>query len=154
VGCDTVVQFFSQLFPTQAPQLPQPTPEIDVPINYDRTIQTADGYGTGTDANIYITIYGSQGESPETLLDIPNYNDFEKNALDKYLITVNKDLGNITSVKIRHDNFGIAPGWKLDYITVNNTKTGIVWFFQCSRWLAKDEEDKKIERIITSEGCK
>jgi hypothetical protein len=55
-------------------------------------------------------------------------------------------LGELFKIKIRHDNSGTMPGWFLDKIEITEGKT--LYTFICNKWLADDEDDKKIERII------
>ncbi|MBN2739222.1 MAG: hypothetical protein JXR70_19745 [Spirochaetales bacterium] len=136
---------------------PAPTPvspcSFQSAVDYEVTIHTADVFGAGTNADVFVTLYGECGNSSETELDKPGYNDFERNDTDSYNVVASMDLGTIRSVKIRHDNSGSGSGWKLDYLRVRNTRTGQSWNFSCNRWLATDEDDKKIWRIMTATGC-
>jgi hypothetical protein len=47
----------------------------------------------------------------------------------------------------QHDNAGLGGSWLLDKVTIENP-TGKKWTFKCGRWLAKDEDDKQIEREL------
>lgn len=42
-------------------------------------------------------------------------------------------------------------GWHLAWVMVTNTATGATAFFPCNQWLAKNEGDRKIERILDAE---
>jgi hypothetical protein len=110
--------------PAQATPVPNPC-AANGSVDYEVTIHTADVDEAGTNANVFITLFGQCGESPETELDIDDYDDFERNATDRYLVTANQDLGIITSVKIRHNNSEDGSGWMLDYINVKNMRTKI-----------------------------
>ncbi|MBN2739221.1 MAG: hypothetical protein JXR70_19740 [Spirochaetales bacterium] len=152
-GCDFAQKIYYGIFPTSPPN-DQPTPVVLEPVKYEVTVHTADVLYAGTNADVFITIYGSEGQSEKFQLDKPGYNDFERNNTDLYSVTTPDDLGNLSHVRIEHNDKGMASGWKLDYVNVRNTKTDMAWFFQCKRWLAKDEEDGKIQRTITLESCK
>ena len=57
------------------------------------------------------------------------------------------DLGTIHKIKIRHDNAMLNPAWfvergQIDGLTCSDRQ----FMFHCERWLAKNKEDKKIER--------
>lgn len=63
------------------------------------------------------------------------------------------DVGNLSAVTLRHDNTGLASGWFLESVTVQNLSTGQEWTFRCSRWLARDEDDRQISRKLFSDHC-
>jgi hypothetical protein len=50
---------------------------------------------------------------------------------------------------IEHDNSGFGAAWFLDKVFVESGK-GEKWFFPCGKWLATDEDDKKISREIAA----
>ena len=57
-------------------------------------------------------------------------------------------LGVLTQIKIGHDNRGFGASWFLDQVEVENLENGNSWLFPCERWLATDEDDGSIERIL------
>jgi len=139
--------------PAPTPTLtPQPPPEVTPPpdlatpppfAGYLITVVTGDKTGAGTDANVYLTLYGEKGNSTELFLDNPNRNDFERNQTDTFTIPPSQvgDLGAIRRIYLRHDNSGTAPGWYVASVTVTNIATGEKYRFIFNRWLATDEED-------------
>lgn len=117
---------------------------------YVITVHTGDKdweFGEGTDANVYITLMGSQGNSSERKLDTFPKNEFETGDVDSFTY-VTRSVGDLSKIKIRHDNSGAGSGWYLNYVTVKEPGTGKQWTFPCNRWLATDEDDSKIERIL------
>ena len=112
---------------------------------YNVTIKTGNKGGAGTDANVYIQLIGELGETDKNgyLLDKSDYDDFESGAQDTYQVRADKDLGNIEKVRIWHDNTKSASGWYLDWIKVE--LPGLSWDFPADRWLATDEDDRKID---------
>jgi lipoxygenase homology domain-containing protein 1 len=102
--------------------------------------------GAGTDANVYITMYGDKGSSDELSLDNAS-NNFEQGQVDTFSLQL-EDLGDLHQVRIRHDNRFAFPGWYLDRIFIRNEDTDQEWNFPCNRWLARDEDDGEIDRVL------
>ena len=48
-------------------------------------------------------------------------------------------LGELTKLKIGHNNKGIGSGWYLTKVIVDDTLMNKVYEFVCDRWLAEDE---------------
>jgi len=118
-------------------------------VTYRITVETGDIPTAGTDANVYLTLYGVDGAGGERLLDTAK-NNFEAGSADVFSIEM-RDIGNIKRVRIRHDNTGIFPGWFLNRIIVHNEETDEEWIFPCNRWLAHDEDDGEINRVLDPE---
>ena len=102
---------------------------------------------SGTDANVYITLNGVFGSTDEHKLDSSG-NDFEKDRTDIFTITQARDVGELLSLRIRHDNFGLFPGWYLKYIRVTRVNDEKVWYFPCEQWLEK-KDDGCIDLTLT-----
>lgn len=51
-------------------------------------------------------------------------------------------------MRIGHDNNGSAPGWFLEEVAVDVPAHNEHFVFPCQQWLAKDEDDGKIERDL------
>jgi hypothetical protein len=118
---------------------------------YKVSVTTGDRFGAGTDANVFITIYGSNGDSGERLLDGPG-NNFERNQVDVFQVEA-VDLGEISKIRVRHDDSGIGPGWFLEKVVleqVTDDGTGKQWFFLCGKWLDKGQDDGSISREISA----
>ena len=130
------------------PAAPTAVPQ---PVAYTVTLVTGCTGAGGTDANVYIVLTGTRGSTPETELDIPNYDDRERCSSDSYQV-VSDDLDNLTQVTIRHDNTERRPGWFLQEVIVRNSVTDEVWEFPCGRWLATGEDDGHIFRTIYPGG--
>lgn len=48
-------------------------------------------------------------------------------------------LGELTKLKIGHNNKGLGSGWYLSKVIVDDTLMSKVYEFVCDRWLAEDE---------------
>ncbi|XP_033751254.1 lipoxygenase homology domain-containing protein 1-like isoform X2 [Pecten maximus] len=120
---------------------------------YVINVHTGDVSGAGTDANVFLTIWGDRGDSGERKLHkSETYSDkFERNHIDVFRMDI-VDLGNIYKIKIRHDNSMFNPAWYLDYVEVTDTTNNQKFMFHCERWLAKNKDDKKIQRSVYVKG--
>ncbi|KAG8456825.1 hypothetical protein GDO86_002563 [Hymenochirus boettgeri] len=126
--------------------------EVEDPLEthtYSISVFTGDIYGAGTDANVFITIYGDLGDTGERKLSKSetNSNKFERGQVDKFNIEA-VDLGTIFKIKIRHDNKMLNADWYLERVEILNEVTEETYIFLCERWLSTKKEDKKIERIL------
>ncbi|MHC5905582.1 PLAT/LH2 domain-containing protein [Streptomyces sp. S6] len=108
---------------------------------YRISVYTGDRSGAGTDANVYITIYGARGVAGPIKLD-NSENNFERGKTDRFTLGL-PDVGRVQRINIRHDNSGEKPGWYLNKVTID--VNGDHPKFPCNRWLATDEDDKKTE---------
>ncbi|KAJ6650687.1 hypothetical protein lerEdw1_004923, partial [Lerista edwardsae] len=103
----------------------------------------------GTDANVWIVIFGENGDTGTLALKESNRrNKFERDQLDVFYFSNILSLGDLCKVRIWHDNKGIGPGWHLEYIDVEDSEMDKMFRFQCDRWLAKDEDDGQILREL------
>jgi hypothetical protein len=114
--------------------------------NYRVVVVTGNVPFAGTDANVFLTLFGEMGDSSEFTLDNEEDN-FERNKTDIFSLT-SGELGELRRVRIRHDNSGDHSGWFLDRITIHNEDTGREWECPCNRWLATDEDDHQIDRVL------
>ncbi|MED6242457.1 hypothetical protein ATANTOWER_004969, partial [Ataeniobius toweri] len=116
--------------------------------SYEVYVYTGTMWGAGTDAKVYITIYGEIGDTGERWLRKSNHlNKFEKGQEDVFSLTA-VDLGVLKKLRIRHDNSQASPGWFLDRVEIVDTKDDTTFFFPCKRWLAVDEDDGQLAREL------
>ncbi|CAO2594491.1 Lipoxygenase homology domain-containing protein 1, partial [Lemmus lemmus] len=124
----------------------RPGPE---PNTYEVQVITGNVPKAGTDANVYLTIYGEEygdtGERPLKKSD--KANKFEQGQTDTFTIYA-IDLGSLTKIRIRHDNTGSKPGWFLDRVDITDMNNEITYYFPCQRWLAVEEDDGQLSREL------
>ncbi|KAJ8339353.1 hypothetical protein SKAU_G00361390 [Synaphobranchus kaupii] len=118
-----------------------------VPVKYEIIVITADEKGAGTDANVFITIHGSNGDSGQRALRQKFRNLFERGRTDRFLLEM-LDMGDLLSVRLEHDNSGINPSWLLERVEVTNTANGVTTIFLCGKWLDKKRADGQIKRVL------
>ena len=81
------------------------------PKHYTIRTFTGDKSGAGTDANVYITLYGEKGDSERLQLKksaTSGLNKFEQNRTDTFDVTTPTDLGRLKKIVIEQDNSGVA----------------------------------------------
>ena len=125
-------------------------PDGKEPVIYVISITTGDLRGAGTNAKVYVTLNGTLGTSGEFGLDDPG-NDFRRGKTDSFRITLAKELGELESIRIRHDSSGLFSGWYLEKVEVRQDQTERQWSFPCGRWLDKKEGDGATDLVLTAE---
>uniref|UniRef100_A0A2R8MPB5 Lipoxygenase homology domain-containing protein 1 n=1 Tax=Callithrix jacchus TaxID=9483 RepID=A0A2R8MPB5_CALJA len=121
----------------------------DKSTTFSVTIKTGVKKNAGTDANVFITLFGTQDDTGMTLLKSSktNSNKFERDSIEIFTVET-LDLGDLWKVRLGHDNTGKAPGWFVDWVEVDAPSLGKCMTFPCGRWLAKNEDDGSIVRDL------
>jgi PLAT/LH2 domain len=117
--------------------------------SYRISVHTGDlspGALAGSDANVYLTLYGTGGSTDELVLD-PGLADRSGSEDGGFSLPLG-ELGEIQRLRVRYDDTGLGPAWFLDGITVLNEESGVEWTFPCRRWLARHMDDGEIERTL------
>ncbi len=85
--------------------------------SYTVAVKTSDKFASGTDANVFLQLFGRKGMSAPIQLkeSINHRNKFERNKSDVFFYD-QPSVGDIESVKIWHDNSGPGPGWHLEMV--------------------------------------
>lgn len=93
----------------------KPTRQIEkyTHTDYEIVTVTGDKQNAGTDAKVYITLFGSRNKSTAKLeLKNDNKDLFEKGKTDVFKLTNINFVGPLHKIRIEHDNSGRAPGCK------------------------------------------
>ncbi|XP_075875519.1 lipoxygenase homology domain-containing protein 1 [Nelusetta ayraudi] len=118
-----------------------------VPVKYEIIVITGDVKGAGTDANVFLTVYGANGDSGRRQLRQKFRNLFERGRTDRFVLEM-LDLGELLRVKMEHDNSGSNCGWYLECAEVTNTANSVTTIFQCGKWLDASKSDGQIIRVL------
>eukprot|EP00058_Branchiostoma_floridae_P015024 XP_002600512.1 hypothetical protein BRAFLDRAFT_70117 [Branchiostoma floridae] len=102
----------------------------------------------GTTAKVSIMLHGATRECGPFLLHQPYSAMFEKGNMAGFVLCTETDPGWLTHVRVWHDNSGKEPSWFLDRIIVDDLLLEEQHYFLCNRWLAFDEDDEQIERVL------
>ena len=112
--------------------------------------------GAGTTANASFIIYGVEGNS--STISIPNHPSTDSNPIfvrgteQKITVILNKDIGEIYSLCVWHDNSGNNPSWYLEGVTITNLNSGSCWKFIFETWLSLEDESSSNE-VVQSPSC-
>ncbi|CAH8516071.1 unnamed protein product [Schistosoma turkestanicum] len=138
---------------------------------YEVRIITGDKAYAGTDASVYLTLFGENGDSGERKLikSLTHRNKFERGQTDVFQLEI-VDLGKINKARIRHDNSGVNPSWYLSKIVVFNISKSqnvqdlkhhpkethhlMTYVFNCEAWLSTEHDEKVLDRFFTAETIK
>ena len=60
----------------------------------------------------------------------------------------NTNLGDLNTIRIRHDNEGVLPDWYLAKVEITELQSKKKYVFKCEKWLGLEKEDGKLERFI------
>lgn len=126
--------------------------------SYEVTVRTGDRRKSGTDAGVFLALYGPADEDgtptgsgeihllPGSYIQSTSTDPFEQGRTDVFTIQEIYELASLDDVvrmTLRHDNGGKDAGWFVDGVQVKNLKNGKSWTFPANRWLATDEGDGK-----------
>ncbi|XP_028413115.1 uncharacterized protein LOC114535974 [Dendronephthya gigantea] len=115
---------------------------------YQVIIHTGIRRSAGTSANVGLMLSGEHGKSRKCLLKSSKREVLQRGDVDSFLITTTGSLGALKHLYIWHDNTGSDPAWFLNHVVVLDSETGQVYNFLCYRWLAVDEGDGQIMRLL------
>lgn len=121
-------------------------------FNWTIFVYTSRLKGAGTDAAVYMQIFGTKGNTAQFFLD-DNKNSkklFEAGNCDRFDRNL-ADIGKPQKIKIGHDNKGMFAGWHLEKVVLHDNITDNKFVFHCNRWLAKDELDHQTEVELTTD---
>ncbi|MEU7022212.1 PLAT/LH2 domain-containing protein [Streptomyces sp. NPDC046203] len=104
--------------------------------SYAVAIYTGDVKDAGTNSNVYLTIYGSLGDSGRHLLDSSD-NDFERDTTSNFTLNL-AELGTLSKIFIESDGSGSASGWYLGNVKITDNSTKHWWSFGYNNWLEDD----------------
>ena len=77
---------------------------------------TGDIFGGGTDANIFLTLFGKTGATTKLCLKNNSRSICDRGSSDVFLLKA-RCVGVMKKVRIEHDNTGIGPGWYLERVS-------------------------------------
>jgi len=76
------------------------------------------------------------------------------NKVNHCTVVVTFSSGELTKVRIWHDNKLLGPNWFLENVEIINESNDEEYQFPCNRWLAKDKDDGSLTRELTCANAK
>ncbi|XP_006888187.1 PREDICTED: polycystic kidney disease and receptor for egg jelly-related protein [Elephantulus edwardii] len=107
-------------------------------VCYLVTVFTGSRWGSGTRADVFIQLIGTEGTSDVHCLSHPHYRTLYRGSINTFLLTTESDLGDVHTIHVWHNNEGKAPSWYLSRVKVENLFTRHIWLFMCRKWLSVD----------------
>ncbi|XP_072925767.1 polycystin-1-like protein 2, partial [Hemitrygon akajei] len=104
--------------------------------------------GAGTTSKVVITIYGSAGCSDSHHLTDPKKPVFQQSSEDEFLLATPFPLGDLTSIRLWHNNSGPSPSWYINHVIIQDPETEEQWFFFCNCWLSLDIGELVLDKVF------
>ena len=76
---------------------------------------TGDKPGAGTNANVFVTIFGKSGITQKISLKKEGKSDFKPNSSAIFKVKSNC-VGPMRKIRLEHDNTGMMPGWFVERV--------------------------------------
>lgn len=117
---------------------------------YVLKFHTGDEYLAGTDSNIFVTLFGTLGQSKEYMMNgMIKGNSFERDSIDIVCLELPESIGDVYSIELRSDCMYAGSGWLLDYIEVTRSEDNAPTArFSCRTWI----EDKEVKTFHVTSG--
>ncbi|XP_059212421.1 hydroperoxide isomerase ALOXE3-like [Centropristis striata] len=106
---------------------------------YKLEVTTGDLQHAGTWDHIFVTLFGTEGQSERMKLDNFGF-DFTTGTTGSYILKTSSSLGKLLLVKVEKDPFLFLPEdeWYVSKIVVT-TPEGDAMLFPCYRWISRGE---------------
>ncbi|XP_054250623.1 oxygen-regulated protein 1 [Indicator indicator] len=132
----------------ELPVLQQGQPVLPVTI-YEVHVTTGELWNAGTEADVFICIYGERGDTgSRQLLRSQKPKKFLKGQMDTFAVEA-VHLGHLGKIVIGHNGLGSGNGWFLDKVVIKDPVTDLDYTFLCHRWLDQGQDDGNISRELT-----
>ena len=115
-------------------------------IKYEFIVKTGDVRGAGTDANVFVCVFGEDGKNTGNIVLCGRDGDrskvFKRNGTDRFAVEA-IDVGDVQYIKIGHDNTRSFSGWYLESVSMTTNRQ--YQMFTADRWLDHEMEDGRLE---------
>lgn len=119
--------------------------------NYEVTISTGTFSGSGTTANVAMTMHGDKSRSQLIPLADEYGNSDEilaRGNVVTIFVNTTETMGEINYIRVWHNNKGADPSWFLRQITIRDIASDRIWLFMHNDWFAVDKGDGRIDRRL------
>ena len=111
---------------------------------YKVRVETGDKKGSGTEARVFITLFGSKGKSAKKRIfkfsgnaqqdtDLVPFK-FARGSAHTFNMTF-KNVGVLEKILIEHDGYEEANSWFLNFISITPEESPDTFVFNCEKWL-------------------
>ena len=103
-------------------------------------VRTGDQKGKGTDANVYVILYGRNKRKSKTIpLECSFRDNFERGQTDNFPVSLvaedGKPLGRVQQIELWRDDAGLGSDWFCDLIILLDLGEGASIPFPVQRWI-------------------
>ncbi|UJR09075.1 hypothetical protein I4U23_013322 [Adineta vaga] len=121
---------------------------------YQILVFTGQRTNAGTESKVHFVLSGDDDQTEIRALADPHRKIFQRGGIDAFVMAVPKSLGLLNYIRIWHDNSGAgsSASWYLKYIIVRDLETMEKFYFIAQKWLAVEQDDGRIERILPVAG--
>ncbi|XP_064627870.1 allene oxide synthase-lipoxygenase protein-like [Lineus longissimus] len=117
-------------------------PKADEPVVYVIVVKMADVDGAGSDADVFITLYGQSGKTTPKKLGRTFTNEFERGTLDTYHFSA-ENVGAPLAIQINlkrkwYNVTASLANMKLDFVQVLNTAQQSSSYFPYFNWITEE----------------
>jgi hypothetical protein len=105
---------------------------------YTILIHTGDDVMGGTDAPIFLQLFGTTGQTDEIYLPARDIFSFEAGSTDKYILEV-PDVGELTRCCLRLEASEPSVCWLVKDVQIADDETSRVWTFVFNCWLGQQK---------------
>ncbi|XP_068225345.1 uncharacterized protein [Palaemon carinicauda] len=122
---------------------------------YDVMVHTGHFPGAGTKSKVQFLLVGDWNETDvRTLNEDTKRPLLTRGASDHFILANDRPLGPLQYLRIWHDNSGKGKtaSWYFAYMVVRDLQSGEEFQFICNTWLAVEEGDGLIDRLIPVAG--
>ncbi|XP_047140242.1 polycystin-1-like protein 2 isoform X4 [Hydra vulgaris] len=113
---------------------------------YQIKVDTGNRRNSGTKSNIFFTVTGDISDSGIRRLKDSVRECFQRSSCDIFIMTTQSSLGDLSYIRLWHDNSG--GGWYLNTIVITDLQTEKQFLFIGHRWIAVDQGMCTLDCII------
>ncbi|XP_069681274.1 polycystin family receptor for egg jelly-like [Periplaneta americana] len=99
-------------------------------------VYTGYQWKAGTTSNVGIQLIGDEYKSTAHILADSSRRLHSRSADNWFVLFTARRLGNITHIRLWHDNSGHSPSWFCERVVVRDVQQRAVWSFVVRRWLS------------------
>ncbi len=123
---------------------------------YEFIVFTGNRKNAATKSKVSFIMTGEFGDTGVRNLIETRRDPFRRAGVDSFIVSTKFALGNLSYMKIWHDNQGKSKekSWFLKYVIVHDLQTRKKNYFLCQKWLACEKGDGQISRVLPLAGQK
>ncbi|XP_033737951.1 uncharacterized protein LOC117325653 isoform X2 [Pecten maximus] len=114
------------------------------------TVHTGLRRGAGTKSLVNFVLAGEEMDTGVRIMSDGDKQGFETSSVRKFFMGTPEPLGDLTYLRIWHDSSGRGDqkSWYLHKVTVDDPQIGQRYVFLCDKWLAAEQDDGMVERLL------